>query len=613
MLSIFTQPRRSYLIIGVISTLLVVDIFFPDLRFLLVTVAGAAALQTLWNGLKSVAHGKISIDTFNAFAVVLSFFVGDARSAAFIVLMLTFASVLDWHTEERAHRAVEMLLKNKPLTARVEALGEISDVRVEDVAVGSTVVVESGARVPCDGIVLYGEAHLNEATITGESTLIKKNVGDMVLSGSINESGIIKVRVLRVAGESTFERIAALIKDAAEHKSKTEKIADRFAGIFLPVVFLIAAGTYYFTHDIVKTISIFLVACADDMAVAIPLAMAASIGRAARRGVIIKGGERVEALSKIDTIVMDKTGTLTYGHLAVRTMIAARGTKIEDLWRTVAIAEKYSEHPVGRALITASKEFVKSVPDPEHFELIKGHGLVVKSEGHTIVIGDPEIEKIFQLKIGAALQRQIDVERETAGSIFVVFVDGVAIGFGAMSDIPRASAAQSIREMRVAGAEQIIMLTGDNAVTAGRIAESLEITDVRADMKPDDKLRVLEELSQKHRVAMVGDGVNDAPALSRADVGIAMGAGGTAVAAEAADIVILTDELSRIPEMMDLSRRTMSVIKSDIVIWFFSNAVGFALVLTGIAGPALAAFYNFATDFLPLINSARLFRWKNTR
>ena len=613
MLSFFKQPRRSYVVIGLITALLVLDIFFQDFRLLLVLVSGAAALQTLWSGLKSLARGKISIDTFNAFAVVLSFFVGDMRSAAFIVLMLTFASVLDWHTEERAHRAVEMLLKNKPLIARVEDQGGIIEVPVDNVTVGSVVVVESGARVPCDGVVVYGEAHLNEATITGESTLVKKNVGDMALSGSINESGVIKVRVLRVAGESTFERIAALIKDAAEHKSKTEKIADRFAGIFLPVVFLIAAATFYVTHDIVKTISIFLVACADDMAVAIPLAMSAAIGRAARRGVIIKGGERLEALSKVDTIVMDKTGTLTYGHLLVRTLVAARGTKIEELWNVIAIAEKYSEHPMGRALVAASKEFVTSVPDPDRFEIIKGHGLQAVSQGRTIVIGDPEIQKIVPVKIDATLQKQIDVERKMPGSIFIVFVDGIAIGFGAMSDVPRASAAQSIREMRVAGADQIIMLTGDNEVTAKRVADSLEITDVRANMKPYDKLQVLAALSKKYRVAMVGDGVNDAPALSRADVGIAMGAGGTAVAAEAADVVILTDELSRIPEMMDLSRRTMSVIKSDIVIWFFSNAVGFALVLTGIAGPALAAFYNFATDFLPLINSARLFRWKNTR
>ncbi len=579
----------------------------PALIIILWIAAILGALPTLWRAVKSTLARKISIDTFNAFAVLISFYYGDIKSSAFIVLMLIFAELLDKLTESRAKKALEELLKLKPESALREKNNRIEEIRSDNVALGDILIIKEGSRAPVDGIVTFGQAYLNESSVTGESRPIEKLPGDTILSATLNESGTIKIKATKVGKDSTIERMAALVEEATKHKSHSEKIANRFAEIFLPIVILFAALVYFYTKNIKMVTAIFLVACADDMAVAIPLAMVASLGKAAKNGVIIKGSEWLETLGKVKTIILDKTGTLTYGAFALKSAYISPETNESDFWKSIAVAEKFSEHPVGRAVFKEAVKHAGSAADPEDFKIFKGKGVSAKFHENNIIIGNEDIVRELNIENKKEMEKQLQNYKNEIGTRSIVLINNKFSGLLIVSDIPKVEAKNSLKELKKIGILNIYMYTGDNEKVASSVAKTLGIENVSYGMKPEEKLNGLENLKKQGIVAMVGDGINDAAALAASDVGMAMGKEGSAVAVEAADVVILSDNLSKIPEILMLARKTNSVIKSDMVIWFISNIAGFALVLTGIAGPALAAFYNFATDFLPLINSARLF------
>ncbi|HEX8994140.1 MAG TPA: heavy metal translocating P-type ATPase, partial [Candidatus Paceibacterota bacterium] len=420
----------------------------------------------------------------------------------------------------------------------------------------------------------------------------------------------VKIRATGVGKDSTIERMAALIRSAAENKSRAERLADRFAGIFLPIVGLVGLTGYFVTGNVNTMIAIFLVACADDMAVAIPLAITASMGQAARRGVVFKGGEWMDVAASITTVVLDKTGTLTYGERRVSEARLLPGTDPKMFWEHVAAAEKMIDQPLGRAMFNEALSHIGAASDPESFENRAGRGVVASVSGKKVVIGSETLlqEEHIALDPDAAEAAQALIHSRGVSAVYVA-LDGRCAGVVGIADVPRTEAAESIAALKRLGV-RIVMLTGDTEEVAAYVASTLGIDEFRARMLPEDKLREVEKLMNEHKgiIAVVGDGINDAPALARADVGIAMGTTGMAVAVEAADVVILTDNLSRLPDIITLGRRTRSVVFGDMGLWLTTNAVGFTLVFTGFVGPALAAFYNFATDFLPIMNSARLFR-----
>ncbi len=606
-MNILRPPQREYIIIVAVLLALVLAWFWPAGQWLLLAITAIGILPTLFEGLKGVWQFKINIHLFNSLAAVVAFITSEFRSAAFIVLMLSFARLLDWYTESRTSNAVEELLRLKPSTALRMIKDQVEEISTEQVVTGDILLVKTGARVPVDGRVVFGQAFINESSVTGESALVEKLVGDDVFSATLNESGVLKIKATRVGKDSTIERMVALVSHASEHKSHAEKSADRFARIFLPIVIVMGALTYFVTRNVAMTTALFLVACADDIAVAIPLAMTAALGAAARRGVIVKGGEWLGALSKVKTLVFDKTGTLTYGHLAVQDIHLVTGVVEQEFWRAVAVAEKFSEHPVGKALYYEAVRRVGPVPDPDRVWVFKGFGVKIAWEGSEVAVGQAELLPLLGIKLKENWQTLVGQQQSRLAVILVVR-DGKLLGLLTVADVPRAEARASIERLQKIGVERVLMFTGDTDGVAKEVAQTLGVPEFRAGMKPEDKLREIEILSKTGLVAMVGDGINDAPALARADVGIAMGNGGTAVAVEAADIVILTDDLGRLPEMIELSKLTMRVIKGDMIIWVVTNIFGFVLVFAGIAGPAFAAFYNFATVFLPMLNSARLFR-----
>lgn len=602
------SPLREYIISGALLFALAIHFLSGGAPLLILGSAILGTIVPFFQTIDAIRRRTITIEAFNFFALLVCYITGEYVSAVFIALMLAFASYLDWRTESRAGNAVEELLKLKPDTARREKNGIIEEVSANAVAVGDIVVVEMGARVPCDGVLVFGDGLMNEAPLSGESAPVRKAIGDEVYSSTLSEGGAIKIKVTRVGEDSTIAKMARLIESAGKNKSKAERLADRFAGLFLPVVLIFGAVVYWLTRDITLVAGLFLVVCADDIAVSIPLAMSASIGQSAKRGVIVKGGEWLSAMGNISTIVFDKTGTLTRGQFSVDDIRIEGGYSEHLFWSLVGSAEKYSEHPVGRALARHSRELVGDSPDPKEMKVILGAGVFARVGEDIIAIGNSLILKEHSGALppnGADFF--LDNPAHEGKTVVRVFINRTYAGYITISDTPRPEAGECVAKLGELGV-RVVMLTGDNESVARAISSRLGISDVRAHMTPEGKIRELEKLLQGGSIAMVGDGINDAPALARADVGIAMGGGGTAVAVEAGNLVILSDDLLRIPEMIRLSRKTNAVIYGDMAIWFITNAVGIALVMTGFLGPALAALYNFLTDFLPLLNSARLFR-----
>lgn len=606
------SPTREYLLALVLVIGLLDHYAFSHGTTLLWVTALLGSILPFQEALNGLRERTITIELFNFLALFASFVTGEITSASFIALMLTFASYLDWRTESRASNAVEELLKLKPNKAYREANGEVEEIASDDVVVGDILVVKTGERIPVDGTIVFGEGNINEASITGESVPVEKGVGDEVYSSTLSETGVIKIKATKVGSDSTISRMAKLIADAHAQKSKAQRLADRFATIFLPVVVLVGIGIYLVTHDLSMTVAFFLVVCADDIAVSIPLAVTASLGFAAKRGVIIKGGEWLDKLAKIDTLVFDKTGTLTYGNFELASSSIIPTYDETTFWKYVGAAEKLSEHPTGRAILRFARKHADDIPDPTDIIVHKGSGVSVSVEGHKVSIGNERLVEELGLSLADEDRRLFDRSRADGHTVMMVFVDQRYVGMLAIADTPRGEARASIKELRDLGI-RVVMLTGDNEAVARRVAGELGIEEFRAGVTPEGKLIELTELGKKGVVGMVGDGVNDAPALARADIGIAMGSGGTAVAVETANIVILTDQIDRVPELIVLARRTVSVVNLDMGIWFMTNALGVILVFMGVLGPALAAFYNFLTDFLPLLNSARLFNNKSPK
>jgi heavy metal translocating P-type ATPase len=412
----------------------------------------------------------------------------------------------------------------------------------------------------------------------------------------------VKIRATVLSHETTAEKIAALIKEANLHRSKNERLADRFAALFLPIVILLGVGTYYFTHNVSMAVAIFLVACADDMAVAIPLAVTAALGKGASRGVVIKGGEWLTALAQVDTVVLDKTGTLTYGAFDIKDVQMEKDVDEKIFWRMIGGAEKYSEHPISVALRARAISEVGDLPEPSDYEVVHGKGVRATVDGHKVIVGNAEL---------LPKKKVVKKVSEAEGSVSYLSVDGIYVGKITLGDFERKEARDTIDKLRALGIKKIYMLTGDKEEVARQMSDRLGLDGYTAEVTPANKLEKIEEYKKSGKVLMVGDGINDAPALALADVGVAMGKAGTAVAAEAANIVIMTDNLERLPETIALGKEAVRVVQTDIYIWLASNMVGFTLVLTGVAGPALAAFYNFISDFIPLGNSMRLFRKNN--
>lgn len=518
------------------------------------------------------------------------------------MFFMRLADYIERFTAERARSAVRDLTLMAPEMARVEREGVEVDLPVTEVQAGELVIVRPGDKIPVDGDVVAGQATVDQAAITGESMPAEAGPGTHVFAASIARLGHLRIRATAVGGDTTFGRVIRMVQEADQHRAEVQRVADRFATWYLPVVIAVAAGTFFWSGNALATAAVLMVACSCSFALATPMAMIASIGAAARRGLLVKGGRYLESLAKADVLLLDKTGTLTLGRPRVTDVVPlAPDVDVSGLLAIAASTERYSEHPLAESVRAAATSRGLALDEPADFRAMPGTGVTARIGGRSVAVGSA------RLLDGPLPVEAVRLEAQGKTLLFVV-VEGRLVGIVAAMDTLRDDVPAALAELRRLGISTIELLTGDNARTAAAVAEPLGIA-YQANLLPEDKIAVVKAHQKAGKVVvMIGDGVNDAPALAQADVGIAMGAAGSAVALEAAHIALMRDDWSLVPEMMRIARRTMRAVKLNIGFTAVYNLTGLTLASVGILPPAIAAAAQAGPDFAILANSARLLR-----
>lgn len=551
-----------------------------------------------------IKERKIGTEVFVTVATIIAMIGKEYVAGAVLMTIILIAEFIAELNTDRARASIKALIGSVPQTAIVRADGQERTVPLAELKVGDVVLVRTGEKIPVDGTIVDGEGSVNEAPITGESMPQEKSPDASVLAGTVVESGALDIRADKLGGDTMFARIISLVENAEEHQAPVQKLADKVAAWLIPVVFVFLLGVYLVTGDLRKIVTLMIFTSPAELGLATPLVMIAAIARAARQGILVKGGIYLELLAKADVVVFDKTGTLTAGEPAVVGIfpIDASFTP-ETLLKFTAAADRRSGHPLAKAVVARAEQMKLSVPDPTAFEVVRGRGVKATVEDRQVLVGNQAFLAENKIQVPA-------LDREPTGTTIYVALDGQLAGTLDLADQLRPGAKDAIIRLKATGVKKVVMLTGDSARTAKQVATQLGLDDVRADLLPEDKVNAIAEFQQgKHVVAMVGDGVNDAPALARADVGIAMGARGTQAAIEAADVALMTDDLSRIVFARALARRAYRTIQENLYVGVgVVHVLGITAALLGWIGPIQAALLHLGPDILVFVNSIKLLR-----
>ncbi|MDR7420443.1 MAG: cation-translocating P-type ATPase [Armatimonadota bacterium] len=585
-------------------------------------VAVAAVLIGGWPIFRRVvlalrAH-NVTPHALMTLGIVGALAIGEYGAAAVIVFFMRVADFLDAYTAGRARQAIRGLVALQPLAARVERDGVERVVPAPEVSPGDVVLVKPGERIPVDGLVISGRASVNQAPITGESIPVEREPGQRVLAATVNLDGVLRVRTEHIGADSTFGRIVRLVEEAEAYKSRVQRFADRVTAYYVPVVVAAAALAWFAGRSAHAAVAVLVVSCSCGIALATPVAVLAAVGRAARRGILIKGGAALEALARADTVLLDKTGTLTVGQPHVTGVYSEDGRPAAEVLRVAASAERYSEHPLAAAVVAAARSAVDgrgadtagaaadSSP-PAEVEITPGRGVVLRDRGRVVAVGSRRFLDERGIAAPAAAAHQASaVEADGQTAVFVA-EDGAVIGVIALADRPRAGVGDTLAALRRLGVRDVTMLTGDNARAAAAVARDLGIG-FRAELLPEDKIAHVRRLQAEGRtVAMIGDGINDAPALAQADVGVAMDAA-TGAALEAADVALMQDDWTLVTEALRTGRAAFAVIRQNLLGAVTYNVLGIALAVAGLLPPIAAAAAQIVPDILILLNSSRLLR-----
>ncbi|MBI1734003.1 MAG: cation-translocating P-type ATPase [Candidatus Rokubacteria bacterium] len=563
------------------------------------------------NVVRALRNRSVTSHALMTLGIVGAIGIGQYAAAAVIVFFMRLADFIEGYATDRSRQAIEELLKLGPQTARVERVDGEVEVAADDVARGDVVLVKPGERIPVDGVVIDGSASVDQAPITGESVPVAKQAGDQVFAATICARGALRVRTDRVGRDTTFGQIVRLVEEAEAAKAPVQRFADRFTAYYIPVVVLVAVATYLASRNATAAVATVLVACSCAIAMATPVTVLAAVGRAARRGIIIKGGRYLEALAKIDTVVMDKTGTLTIGRPDVTDVVALNGHRDRDVLASTAALERRSEHPLAEGIVRAAERAGHSLSAPTNFEAIPGEGVMGDVHGRRVWCGTERLMARAGVEVPSTVRAHIATLADGGKSTVLVAVDGELGGIVALADTLRPEVPGALAALRALGVRRLLLLTGDRTPVARAMAAKLGV-EFEAELLPDDKIRVIERLQrQGHVVAMVGDGVNDAPALAQADVGIAMGVAGTDAAIEAAHVALMGDDWRAVPEAIALGRRAFRTIEQNL--WFTAayNVVGMLLAVLGWLPPILAAAAQALPDVAVMLNSSRLLRGRD--
>jgi heavy metal translocating P-type ATPase len=576
---------------------------------ILVAVAIAGFLPVIFSAIKALIARKLTIDLLASIALVFSFLSREWTSAVFISLMLASARLLSHYTDSRTRRAVLSLLKLRPEKVHVKNDGQIIEKDVKDVKIGDLIVLDAGERVAADGIVISGTASIDQSSLTGESEPIVKTTGDQILSATLNVSGSLIIRATKVGEDTTFSKTIKLIEQSQQSKASISSISEKFITFYILVTIVGSLAFWLAYQDLNKVLSILLVTCADDLAIAIPLAFMAAISIAAKDGIIIKGANYLEGFSKVKAIVFDKTGTITQGKPKVKDIVVFNDFTKEELLPIMGAGAAESNHPVSKSIFSYLKEKNLKIPELENAYETPGCGIKGDIGGKNIISGNAKFLQDNGVIFSQEQTEFFNKERDMGRLIVALAIDQKPAGYISLSDAIRSNAPQVIDSFKEMGVDKIVMLTGDNERVAAEVSKEAHIPEFHANLLPEDKVNFLKNiLSKKYKTVMIGDGVNDAAALSLADIGIAMGAIGSDAAIEAADIALMKDNLGNIKDIMRLSCYTLKIVRIDFVLWGVLNTLGLVLVFTNFLNPSGAAAYNFVTDFIPLINSMRIFR-----
>jgi Cd2+/Zn2+-exporting ATPase/Cu+-exporting ATPase len=573
-----------------------------------------AVLATIIGGLpifketfEAIRRRSINMEASMTIGAVASLAIGEFIPAAVIIFFALLAEELESLTMQRGRRAIASLFAKAPKMATVRRNGAEITVPADSVEVNETVIVKPGQKIPVDGVVLSGSAFIDEAPITGESMPAEKLVGSRVFAGSINTSGFLEIDATRVGGDTTFARIIHLVEEAERSKAPIQRLGDRLAAAVVYIALFLAALTFIVTRNTLAAISVIVVAGACGIAAGTPLALLASITKAAKRGMIVKGGVCVEQLSKIDTVVIDKTGTLTLGEPRIVGIRSLDEHDNKQIVQFAAMAEGHSAHPLARAVLIKAAELGTKKLEHSSCEYLPGKGMVCRFNDDEILVGNRALLRSYSIEEPDQLQQLVYEESRNGRTIVLVAHNKHACGALSVADVVRDEAKQAITKLKAMGL-RVVMLTGDNKITAQAVAEELGIDEVYGNLLPEEKLEKVRELiASGRKVAMVGDGINDAPALAEATIGIAMGSG-TDVALETANVALMTNDLRKIPQLITLGKANGNVITENFAGTIVVDGFGVVLAMLGLIHPLIAAFIHTFSELAFMLNSARLLK-----
>ena len=547
---------------------------------------------------------KVGTEIFVTIATLVAVTGGETVAGAVLMVIILIAEFIAELNMDRARASIKGLIGSVPQVALRRGVEGEREVAIDQLIAGDIVLVRAGEKIPVDGSIVGGAASINEAPITGESLPKDKSTGDLVFAGTIVASGALDIKTEKVGGDTTFARIIGLVENAEAAQAPVQKLADKVASWLIPVVFVFLIAVYLVTRDVRMIVTLLIFTSPAELGLATPLVMIAAIARAARHGILVKGGLYLESLAKVDVMVFDKTGTLTANKPeVVRVEVSDSRLTEMELLSLAAAADRRSAHPLAKAVVDYATLKQVTVPEPDQYEQVQGRGVIATISGRVVLVGNAALLQENGVQLTAAI--------ESGGQTPVhVAVDGQFAGVILIADLLRPGAREALVRLKDTGVKRLVMLTGDNEATAQAIAKELGIDEVRANLMPEDKVNAIEELKkQGHRVAMIGDGINDAPALARADVGIAMGGGGTQSALEAADIVLMTDDLSKIVSARAIARRAYRTIQENLFVGVgVVHVLGITAALLGWIGPIQAALIHLGPDILVFVNSAKLLR-----
>jgi Cd2+/Zn2+-exporting ATPase/Cu+-exporting ATPase len=554
------------------------------------------------NVIRASFKRQVISHTLMSLGVVAALGVGEWTTAMVVVFFMHIGSYTERMTSAGARRAVKDLSAMAPQTARIEQEGGEREVPIAEVRIGDVVVVRPGENIPVDGEVISGKAAVDQSAVTGESMPVDAGTGTHVFGATIAQQGSLRIRTLAVGSDSTFGRVIKMVEEAEAHRAVVQRFADKFSAWYLPIVLGIAGLTFIISRDALATAAVLLVACSCTIALATPIAMLASIGAGAKRGVLIKGGKYLETLAKANVLLIDKTGTLTLGKPEVTDVIPIHEKDPGKVLSLAASAERYSEHPLAEALRMAVRERGLPLGEVTEFHSMTGLGVQAKVDGMPVTVGRSSMITGIPVPVDAAMLE------EQGKTVIYVTGNGKLLGLIAAADTLREEVPAALEQARTLGIRRVELLTGDNERTAAAVGSSLGIVH-RANLLPEDKIRIVKEYqAQGQVVVMIGDGINDAPALAQADVGIAMGAAGTDIAIEAAHIALMREDWSLVPQVLATAQRTMRVVKGNLGFTAVYNILGLTLAAFGFLSPMLAAALQSLPDLGILGNSARLLR-----